>query len=141
MTEKAAPCVLWSWALLALMAAIPLTALLAMVTGYVSPFWRWTVWVIWGGILVLFFCVYLPLRRRSLRYSLTNDGIEVTSGVLIRTTRHIHREAVRQVTLLQGPIDRRCGTVFLLVSSTGGYLLAEGLPLATAEDWCRRLHS
>lgn len=141
MTEKAAPCVLWSWVLVSLTAAVPLTALLAVAASYLPPVWRWTLWAAWGGVLFLFGCVYLPLRRRNLRYALTEDGIEVTGGVLIFTTRRIRREAVRQVTILQGPIERRCHTAFLLVSGTGGYLLAEGLPVARAEDWCRRLYT
>lgn len=140
MTEKPAPCVLWSWVMLSLTAAAPLTALLAVAASYLPPMWRLTLWAVWAGVLVLFGCVYLPLRRRNLRYALTKDGIEVTVGVLILTTRRIRREAVRQVTLLQGPIERRCHTAFLLVSGTGGYLLAEGLPLAQAEEWCRRLY-
>lgn len=140
MTEKPAPCVLWSWVMLSLTAAAPLTALLAVAASYLPPMWRLTLWAVWAGLLVLFGCVYLPLRRRNLRYALTKDGIEVTAGVLILTTRRIRREAVRQVTLLQGPIERRCHTAFLLVSGTGGYLLAEGLPLAQAEEWCRRLY-
>lgn len=140
MTEQAAPCVLWSWRILALTAAVPLSALLAVATAYVPPLWRITLWVSWIGALMLFACVYLPLRRRNLRYSLTDDGIEATGGVLILTTRHIHCDAVRQVTILQGPIERRCNTAFLLVSGTGGYLLAEGLPLERAEEWCRRLY-
>ena len=140
MTEKPAPCVLWSWVMLSLTAAAPLTALLAVAANYLPPMWRLTLWAVWAGVLVLFGCVYLPLRRRNLRYALTKDGIEVTVGVLILTTRRIRREAVRQVTLLQGPIERRCHTAFLLVSGTGGYLLAEGLPLAQAEEWCRRLY-
>lgn len=140
MTEKPAPCVLWSWVMLSLTAAAPLTALLAVAASYLPPMWRLTLWAVWAGVLVLFGCVYLPLRRRNLRYALTENGIEVTVGVLILTTRRIRREAVRQVTLLQGPIERRCHTAFLLVSGTGGYLLAEGLPLAQAEEWCRRLY-
>lgn len=140
MTEKPAPCVLWSWVLLALTAAVPLTALLIVAAGYLPPVWRLTLWTVWGLALALFGGVYLPLRRRNLRFSLTEDSIEVTGGVLIITTRRIRREAVRQVTLLQGPIERRCHTAFLLVSATGGYLLAEGLPLAQAEEWCRRLY-
>ena len=140
MTEKPAPCVLWSWVMLSLTAAAPLTALLAVAASYLPPMWRLTLWAVWAGVLMLFGCVYLPLRRRNLRYALTKDGIEVTVGVLILTTRRIRREAVRQVTLLQGPIERRCHTAFLLVSGTGGYLLAEGLPLAQAEEWCRRLY-
>jgi membrane protein YdbS with pleckstrin-like domain len=141
MTEKAAPCVLWSWMLATLAMAVPLTALLAAAVDYLPLSWRPILWTIWGGVLLLFGGIYLPLRRRNLCYALTDECIQVTGGVFFLTTRRIRCDAVRQVTLLQGPIERRCGTVFLLVSGTGGYLLAEGLPLAQAENWCRRLCS
>ncbi len=140
MTEKPIPCVLWSWMLALATAAIPLTALFAIGTAYLPHAWRFPTWVTWIGTLILLGCVYLPLRRRQMRFSLTDNGVEVTSGVLFITTRRMHRDAVRQVTVLQGPIERRCDTAFLLVSGTGGYLLVEGIALAQAEDWCRRLY-
>lgn len=140
MTEKPAPSVLWSWMVVSLTAAVPLTALLAVAAAYLPPTWRTTLWVTWAGVWGVFSGVYLPLRRRNLRYALTENGIEVTGGVLILTTRRIRREAIRQMTILQGPVERRCRTASLLVSGTGGYLLAEGLPLTQAEDWCRRLY-
>lgn len=140
MTEKPADCVLWSWWLMALTAALPLTAVLAVAAVYTTAVWRLWLWLGWTVTLLLFAAVYLPLRRRRMRFRLTEDGIEVTAGVLFVTTRRIRYEAVRQVTILQGPIERRYRTAFLLVSAAGGYLMAEGVPLAQAEDWCRRLH-
>lgn len=140
MTGKAAPCVLWSWMMVSLTAAVPLTALVVVAAAYLTPTCRLALWIVWCTTLLLFGGVYLPLRRRNLRFTLTDDSVQVTGGVLVITTRRIRREAVRQVTILQGPIERRCHTAFLLVSGTGGYLLAEGLPLAQAEDWCRRLY-
>ena len=139
MTEKPTPCVLWSWMLLLVTAAVPLTALCAFATAYLPTMaQRWT-WGIWVSLLALTAGVYLPLRRQNMRFSLTDGGVAVTAGVLWITTRRMHRDAVRQVTLLQGPIERRCHTAFLLVSGTGGYLLIEGIPLAQAEEWCRLL--
>ena len=139
MTEKPANCVLWSWVILLVMVAIPHTAALAVVATYLPHPWRWPLWVLWIGGLAVIGWVYLPLRRKRLRFSLSEQGIETTSGVVFTTTRCIRYDAVRQVTLLQGPIERRCHTAFLLVSGTGGYLLVEGIGLKTAEDWCRRL--
>lgn len=139
MTERPADCVLWSWWLMALTAALPLTALLAVATAYFAVAWRLWIWGGWVATLMLFLTLYLPLRRRGMRFRFTDDGIAVTSGVLFVTTRRIRREAVRQTTILQGPVERRYGTAFLLVSATGGHLMAEGIPLAQAEDWCRRL--
>ena len=139
MTEKPTPCVLWSWMLLLATVAVPLTTLCAFATAYLpTTAQRWT-WIIWVSLLALTAGVYLPLRRKGMRFSLTHRGVEVTAGVLWITARRMHRDAVRQVTLLQGPIERRCNTAFLLVSGTGGYLLIEGIPLAQAEEWCRLL--
>ena len=140
MMEKPAPCVLWSWTMLWTMAAVPLSGALAVATAYLPLPWRWPAWIAFGGGLVLLIAVYLPLRRRRMGFALTDDGVEVTGGVWFTSTRRMHREAIRQVTLLQGPIERRQHTAFLLVSGTGGYLLVEGVGLASAEDWCRRLY-
>lgn len=138
--EKPADCVLWSWILLLAVTALPLTAAVAVLLPYLPLAWRGWLWVVWGGVFVGIACVYLPLRRRNMCFSLTEDCVEVTSGVVFVTTRRIRYEAVRQVTLLQGPIERRCHTAFLLVSGTGGYLLVEGIDLAQAERWCHRLY-
>lgn len=138
--EKPADCVLWSWMLLLAVAAVPLTAAVAVAIPYLPALWRGWLWLVWCGVFVVIACVYLPLRRRSMRFALTEDSVEVTIGVLFITTRRIRREAVRQVTLLQGPIERRCHTAFLLVSGTGGYLLIEGIDLAQAEEWCHHLY-
>lgn len=138
--EKPADCVLWSWILLLAVTALPLTAAVAVLLPYLPLAWRGWLWVVWSGVFVGIVCVYLPLRRRNMCFSLTEDCVEVTSGVVFVTTRRIRYEAVRQVTLLQGPIERRCHTAFLLVSGTGGYLLVEGIDLAQAERWCHRLY-
>lgn len=138
--EKPADCVLWSWMVLLVIAAVPLTAAVAVLLPYLPLVWRGWLWGIWIGVLLMVGCIYLPLRRRNLCFSLTENSVEITGGVIFRTTRRIRREAVRQVTILQGPIERRCHTAFLLVSGTGGYLLIEGIGLAQAERWCQRLY-
>jgi len=79
------------------------------------------------------------LRRRSASFSLEQEHVAVTGGVLFTTTRRMRMDAVRQVTLLQGPLERRFGTAFLLVSGTGGHLLVEGIDRARADVWCQRL--
>ena len=140
MMEKPATCVLWSWILLLAVAATPLTAAITVAIPYLPLAWRGWLWVLWGGVLLMIGCVYLPLRRRSIRFCLTANSIEVTGGVWFSTTRRIRREAVRQITLIQGPVEKRCHTAFLLVSGTGGYLLIEGIGLAQAERWCQRLY-
>ncbi len=138
MMERPAPQVLWSWLAVLLAIALPLMGCIG-----------WLLWLFWptflplgavgcGGVSLLL-VVYLPLRRRRLRFSLVGGVLTVTGGVVFATTRWMRVDAVRQVTLLQGPLERRCGTAFLLVSATGGHLLIEGLEQEQAKEWCQRL--
>lgn len=139
MNEKPAPQVLWSWMTAVCAAAIPATGLLCWLLWLFLPAYLPILLVIWSGTLLLLLGVYLPLRRRSLSFSLEQEQIIVTGGVVFATTRRMRIDAVRQVTLLQGPLERRHDTAFLLVSATGGHLLIEGIDRQQAEDWCRRL--
>lgn len=122
--------VLWSWwtALSILFGSLTVAGIwLGGWLGYLFiPLW------LWGG-------VYLWLRRRRLHYAVTDGYICAVDGVFITTQRMIPIEAVRQTTLWQGPVERLCRTAFILINSTGGYLLIEGVDRQQAEGWCRRL--
>lgn len=130
MCIKPSPRVWWSWWTALSMIFGPLTVtgirLLGRLGYFLIPLW------LLGGI-------YLWLRCRRLRYAVTDGYIYATSGVFITTRRMIPIEAVRQVTLLIGPVERLCRTAFILINSTGGYLLMEGVDRPQAEVWCRRL--
>lgn len=138
MQHKPSPRVLWSWVTLTLLTAVPLivgTILLLYVQRRIAAIFAG----IWSGLMLVILCVYLPLRRRHMSFALDEQRIGSTGGVLFVTSRRIPLDAVRQVTLLQGPVERLCGTAFLLVTATGGHLLIEGIDYDRAEDWCRRL--
>ena len=139
MHEKPSPRVLWSWATVTLAAAIPLGAGSALLARYGGPTPALVFTVLWVGLMLLTLCIYLPLRRQNLSFSLDEKRVRVTGGVFFVTTRYMATHAVRQVTLLQGPVERLCHTAFLLVSATGGYLLIEGMDSDRAAEWCRRL--
>ena len=130
MCDKPSSRVLWSWWTIL---CLPLCLLTA--AGLWLDTRLWCLFIpLWG------WCgLYLWLRRRRLRFAIADGYIRVTRGVWITTQRMISLEAVRQVTLLQGPIERLCGTAFILVNSTGGYLLIEGIDCQQADIWCRRL--
>jgi len=138
MCIKPSPRVLWSWGSALLIPLILLTAsgvwLCARLLRPLLP-----LWLLLMGALWLWCGVYLLLRRRRLCFAVTDGYICVTDGVWITTRRMIPLEAVRQVTLLQGPVERLCRTAFILVNATGGYLLIEGIDQRQAEAWCRRL--
>lgn len=130
MYEKPSPRVLWSW-WTALW--LPLCLLTAAATWLYQPLIFLFI-PLWAG------CgVYLWLRRRRMVFAVRDGCVQVYGGVVFSVRRMIPLEAVRQVTLLQGPVERWCGTAFILVNSTGGYLLIEGIDRRRAEDWCRRL--
>lgn len=139
MNERPAPQILWSWVVAVFAAAVPLTGLICWLVWLFLPTYLPAVLVVWSGGLLLLLGVYLPLRRRSLSFSLDREQITVTSGVVFTTTRRMRVDAVRQVTLLQGPLERRFDTAYLLISATGGYLLVEGIHRHRAEAWCRQL--
>ncbi len=132
MCDKPSSRVLWSWwAALCLPLCLLTAAGLWLDTRLLYlfiPLWVWC-------------SLYLWLRRRRLRFAITDGYIRVTHGVWITTQRMIPLAAVRQVTLLRGPIERLCRTAFILVNSTGGYLLIEGIDCRQADIWCRRLTS
>ena len=141
MIEKPSPRVLWSWVSMIAIVALPLTAAVGWL---LSLFWSDRLMIaagLWGGCLLLFLGVYLHRRRRSLCFALEADRVWTRGGVFCITTRIMSIDAVRQVTLLQGPLERLCHTAFLLVSATGGYLLIEGIDQERAEEWRRRLIS
>lgn len=137
MCERPSPRVLWSWVSILLAVAVP-----HMVVG------GWLLWRLFPPLTVPFILLtigfvlitalwYLPRRRDNMRYCLGDRRVTVQGGVLFITSRRMELDAVRQVTLLQGPIERRCHTAFLLISATGGYLLLEGIDRRKAEEWCR----
>ncbi len=139
MYEKPAPQILLSWTALSVAAALPVTGLGAWLLSRYWPTLLGAAGAVWGGALLLFLVVYLPLRRRCMRFALEPGHVMVTGGVFFPTTRRMRLDAVRQITLLQGPLERLGRTAFLLVSGTGGHLLIEGIRYRQAEAWCRRL--
>ena len=139
MVQKPSPRVIWSWVALLLAVVIPLTVVHTWLLDRFTP--RLSVWylIATAVALAVMLFLYLPRRRQSLGYALEEGRITATGGVVVTTGRRMELQAVRQVTLLQGPVERRCKTAFVLVSSTGGYLLIEGLDQDLAREWCRRM--
>ena len=139
MQEKPSPKALWSWVAVALAAAFPLGAISWGLARYVGPTACGLFTALWVPGLVLTVWLYLPRRLRNCSYTLDEKGVQVTGGVFFITTRYMAAHAVRQVTLLQGPVERLCHTAFLRISATGGSLLVEGLDCDRAAEWCRLL--
>ena len=139
MIQRPSPRVIWSWVTLILATVVPITVVHMWLLDRFLP--RLTVGYLIATVVavaVLIF-LYLPRRRQSLRFSLDERRVSASGGVVVTTGQWMELQAIRQVTLLQGPVERRCKTAFILVSATGGYLLIEGLEQTVAQDWCRRM--
>lgn len=139
MIEKPTPRLLWSWMILLTVVTLPILVLTEwLVRSFFSEYIG--VAAVVGGVCALILGGwYLPRRRDRLSFALEEERVWVRSGVVFVTTRYIPVEAVRQVTLWQGPLERRWDTAFLLVRATGGYLLVEGISRERAEVWRQRL--
>lgn len=133
--------VVWTWVLCALTAAVPPAAVsLWLLRWHTLPDAISTAFTaLWGTLLLVTLTVYIPLRRRHMAYSLDDSHLCVWGGVLFRTEHRMPISSVRHVTILQGPLERRFDTAFLLVNGAGGFLLLEGLSMEQATAWRRRL--
>lgn len=133
------PRVICSWAVLLLLPALTGCALVWLCLQYLQPSLALS-----GTLLTLIVTavsggLYLPLRRKRLYFSLTEEAVTVSSGVVFRVCHQMPLEAVRHITRIEGPLERLNGIVFLSVSGLGGHLLLEGLERDQAAAWCSRL--
>lgn len=88
---------------------------------------------LWCAALLCLLAVYFPLRRKSLRYRIGQDGITAIGGVFVVNRQHIPLSSVRCVITLRGPSERVFGLSTLLICAAGGRMLLEGIPRADAE--------
>lgn len=137
MYEKPSPHVLWSWVSIVLAVAIPHIIIGGWLLWRLLPHLTIPFVVLSVAATAVILLWYLPQRRQNMRYSLGQQRVTVRGGVLFITSRRMELDAVRQVTLLQGPVERRHHTAFLLINGTGGYLLIEGIDRQRAEEWCK----
>ncbi len=115
-----------------LIAALPL-AVLAIFLFYVPliPLWVTIVIAITlanGTVFLLGF--YLPIWYRQARYILADDGLTTISGVFFRTQRFIPLSAIRHITVLCGPLEKRLGLTTAIITATGGRVWLDGIPSA-----------
>lgn len=80
------------------------------------------------------------IRHRRWSWALTDEGIELAHGVLVRTESAIPLFRVQQVDVRQGPLERAFGLVSLQITtaSAGSDGTVPGLDAARAEE-VRRL--
>jgi membrane protein YdbS with pleckstrin-like domain len=75
-----------------------------------------------GGVLIaaaILFCFpfYRQLQRRRTHYTLTSQRLEIETGIISRTARHIPLISVRNVTTQSSLLKRLCGIGDVLIDS------------------------
>ncbi len=103
------------------------------------PYWVPLFFTLLWCISVVLAAIYLYLRCRRAAYRIAETTITSVNGVWFRTKRQIPLMAVRHITVLSGPLERRLGITCVLISATGGRLLLDGIPLNESEALVRRL--
>jgi membrane protein YdbS with pleckstrin-like domain len=95
-----------------------------------------------GSMVVIGLAVGVPvLRHRRWSWTLTDEGLELAHGVLVRTESAIPAFRVQQVDIRQGPLERAFGLVTLQITtaSSGSDGTLPGIDAAGAEDVRRRI--
>ena len=77
-------------------------------------FWLWATVVI-VGIAVRSLLPYLIFR-----YTLADDELVITDGILTRTVRHIPYARIQNIDLVQNPVHRVCGVALVRVETASG---------------------
>ncbi len=121
-------------------AILPISASVVLFLTTALPLWIPLIFtLVWcTGLLFLLF-VYFPLRYRRLKYAITADHILTVSGVWLVSTRRIRFDAIRYITILHGPLDRRFNLAAVVVSAAGGQIFLDGISIEQAEALMRRL--
>lgn len=87
-----------------------------------SMFWKIAAlagWVVLSGVLCWAAHVYPALRYRHARYSVDDEGIEITLGWLWRRVTNVPRSRVQHTDVNQGPIMRKYGIATLVIHTAG----------------------
>lgn len=73
--------------------------------------------VVVGGIGIVLAVVWPAASYRNWRYAVTDDGVELRHGVIVRQESSIPHFRVQHIDIGQGPLDRWRGIVKLTIST------------------------
>ncbi len=142
--QPLAPRVRTLWQVCALLGTAPLVlvllglGVLGLATGDPGP----GAALVTGGLVVVALAVAVPVvRHRRWSWALTDEGLELAHGVLVRTESAIPAFRVQQVDIRQGPIERLFGLASLKITtaSAGSDGTLPGIDAAGADDVRRRI--
>lgn len=136
--EPLSPRVLLLWRVTWLLGLIPLllaAAIVVLLLDDVVPLLRFGVPAVAIGSWLAAAIVVPGATYRRWRYSVTDDGLELRHGLIVRQESSIPNFRVQHIDLQQGPIDRALGIVRLRIStaSPASDAVLPGVELERAE--------
>lgn len=132
------------WQVVALLWAAPVVLVLLTVGGFALAAEATGVAVVAGvavPVVVVLAVVGPVVRHRRWSWALTDEGLELAHGVLLRTESSIPVFRVQQVDVRQGPLERAFGLVTLQITtaSAGSDGTLPGVDADGAEEVRRRI--
>lgn len=115
------------------------TFLLSSLISVASYLWmffipdQWILWALWGLLLtvmtivipILFIAAYMPAFVRTFSYDLTEKFIVIKRGVITKEKTTIPFSRVQNVSVIQGPFDRRF-RIYTVKIETAGFSASSG---------------
>ncbi len=121
------------------LAAFLLVVLLTILLPAVSP-----VFAVVAGLLLLLIPVYFHIKKKLVRYTLTDTTIELDRGLISRTTQNIPLRRIQDVTVSATVTQRMLGFGDVIIdnaSEDGGKIVLDGIdsPKKYAELMLRQM--
>lgn len=146
MTYKPQKKALWIWeGYLLLAALLPLTGTVVLFT---APFPEWMDWIaiaawiftgVWIALYLFFSFVYLPVYFHRMSYRLTDDRLEIHTGVIYTHHKVMPYASVKYLTSFQGPLERLWGLTSVTLFASGSFVVLHGLSVEDGEALRKRL--
>lgn len=138
--------ILWIWeCYLLLVTLLPLAGTIVL---FAAPFPDWMDWItlaawiftgIWVLLYLFFSCFYLPVYFKKMCYRLTDDRLEIRTGVIYTHYKVMPYASVKYLTSFQGPLERLCGLTSITLFAAGSFVVLHGLAAEDGEELRRRL--
>ncbi len=132
---------LWIWeGYLVLSALLPAAGSIVLV--YLPiPEWIGPVFTgVWLVLCLFFALFFIPVQYKRFSYRLTEDRLEVHTGVIYTHDKAMPVSSVKYLSTFDGPLERLCGLTNLVVFAAGNFIVVAGITKEQeAELRCRLL--
>jgi uncharacterized membrane protein YdbT with pleckstrin-like domain len=89
--------------------------LLSQLTGWNIPAW----FAVLAGLSLLLIPAFYQLKRKLVRYTLTDSKIEIDEGLISKTTRNVPLRTIQDVTVSATVVQRMLGFGNLIIENAG----------------------